>query len=165
MLPKSYRSPKTKVLKSSKHGYGLFAVRSIRIGEIVTIKGGHIVDRKTLKKFEKVIRGSELQIDDNFYLAPLQKEEVEGVMMFLNHSCSPNVGISGNITFVTMRDIKKGEELTIDYAMIDDSTYKMRCRCGSTNCRKIVTGKDWKRLELKKKYQGYFSAFLKRKIK
>lgn len=38
----------------------------------------------------------------------------------LNHLCNPNVGVRGEITFVAMRDIKAGEELTTDYAMIDD---------------------------------------------
>jgi hypothetical protein len=33
-----------------------------------------------------------------------------------------------------------------------------------TYCRRILTGKDWQRPELKKRYAGYFSAYLTRKI-
>jgi hypothetical protein len=32
------------------------------------------------------------------------------------------------------------------------------------NCRKILTGKDWQLPELQKRYAGYFSAYLARKI-
>jgi len=37
------------------------------------------------------------------------------------------------------------------------------CECGAPNCRKIVTGKDWQRPELQRRYAGYFSAYLARK--
>ncbi len=86
-------------------------------------------------------------------------------MMFFNHSCNPNVGVRGEITFVAMRNIKPGEELTIDYAMIDDDNYKMKCNCGAENCRKVITGKDWKRRDLQRKYGQYFSKFLLEKIR
>ena len=162
----SYISSKVKKGKKSKiEGRGLFAMKSIKKGEIVTIKGGHIIDWKILKKYKDLIDDSYLQIDDNFVLAPLKKSEVEKVMMFLNHSCNPNVGVRGEITFVAMRNIKIGEELTIDYSMIDDDDCKMRCNCGDKNCRKIITGKDWTRKDLQQKYGKYFSVFLLEKIK
>lgn len=161
----TYISPKAKKgAKSKIEGRGLFAIKPIKKGEIVAIKGGHIVGWKTLKKHEKLIGASYLQIADNFVLAPLKKSEVEKVMMFLNHSCNPNVGVRGEITFVAMRNIKAGEELTTDYAMIDDDDYRMKCNCSARNCRKIVTGKDWKRKDLQRKYGRYFSAFLREKI-
>src|SRR3989344_5622275 len=161
----TYISPKAKkAVKSRIEGRGLFAVKPIREGEIVAIKGGHIIFWKTLKKHEKLIGASYLQINDNFVLAPLTKREIEKVMMFLNHSCNPNVGVRGEITFVAMRDIKVGEELTIDYAMIDDDNYRMRCNCGARNCRKVITGKDWKRKDLQSKYGEYFAFFLREKI-
>ena len=151
--------------KSKIEGRGLLAVKPIKKGEIVAIKGGHIIDWETLKKHEKLIGASYLQIADDFILAPLTKSEIDKVMIFLNHSCSPNVGVRGEITFVAMRDIKAGEELTIDYAMIDDNNYRMKCSCGARNCRKVVTGKDWKRKDLQRKYGNYFSTFLLAKIK
>ena len=33
-------------------------------------------------------------------------------MLYSNHSCDANLGIRGEITFVAMRDIPAGEELT-----------------------------------------------------
>lgn len=33
-------------------------------------------------------------------------------MLFVNHSCEPNVGFAGNTVLVAMRDISPGEALT-----------------------------------------------------
>ena len=55
---KSYISPKTKVKKRKIQGLGLFAIRLIKKGEIVAIKGGHIMDSKTLEKVEDRIEDS-----------------------------------------------------------------------------------------------------------
>jgi hypothetical protein len=70
----------------------------------------------------------------------------------------------GEITFVAMRDIPAGQELTHDWATTDDDDYSVECKCGSPNCRGTVTGKDWQRPELQKRYAGYFSAYLADKI-
>jgi hypothetical protein len=56
MMPLSYPSPKTEVRESEIHGRGLFAKADIGKDEIVAVKGGHIIDRKTLR--EKVTHGS-----------------------------------------------------------------------------------------------------------
>lgn len=37
--------------------------------------------------------------------------------------------------------------------------------CGSPNCRKIVTGRDWQRADLQEKYRGFFSWYLKARIR
>jgi SET domain-containing protein len=162
----SYIIPKArKGKKSGIHGRGLFALKPISKNEIVAIKGGHILSREQLKKKRKIVGDSYIQIDDDFFLAPLTKEEHDSVMMFLNHSCDPNVGVKGQITYVAMRDIKPGEELTLDYAMIDDDDFTMECGCSKPNCRKIVTGKDWMKKDLQKKYGDYFATFILNKIR
>jgi hypothetical protein len=63
-----------------------------------------------------------------------------------------------------MREIRAGEELTHDWAMTDAADYSEECNCGTANCRKVLTGKDWQRSDLQKRYAGYFSAYLARKI-
>ena len=85
-------------------------------------------------------------------------------MLYLNHSCDPNLRVRGEITFVAMRDIRAGEELTHDWVMTDDDDYSVECNCGAPNCRKILTGKDWQRPDLQKRYEGFFSAYLARRI-
>jgi uncharacterized protein len=165
MLPFSYRSPKTEVRESQIHGRGLFATADIAKDEIVAVKGGHIVDRKTLReKITPRLGPVEIQIDEDLFIAPVTNEEREFSMLYSNHSCNANVGVRGEITFVAMRDIRAGEELTHDWAMTDDDDYSVGCKCGAPECRKILTGKDWQRPELQKRYAGYFSAYLARKI-
>jgi hypothetical protein len=161
----SYLSPKTEVRESRIHGRGLFAIADIAKDEIVAVKGGHIVDRKTLReKIAPWLGPVEIQIDDDLFIAPVTDEERELSMLYLNHSCDANLGIRGQITFVAMRDIRAGEELTHDWAMTDDDGYSIECKCGALNCRKILSGKDWQRPELQKRYVGYFSTYLMRKI-
>jgi hypothetical protein len=165
MLPLSYRSPKTEVRESKIHGRGLFATADIAKDEIVAVKGGHIVDGKTLRdKITSQLGSVEIQIDDDLFIAPITDEERELSMLYSNHSCDANLGVRGEITFVAMRDIRAGEELTHDWAITDDDDYSVECKCGAPHCRKILTGKDWRRPELQKRYAGYFSAYLARKI-
>jgi hypothetical protein len=85
-------------------------------------------------------------------------------MLFINHSCEPNVGFAGNVVLVAMRDIGAGEELTTDYALFDDSDEQMQCRCGADGCRSVIDGRDWQRSELQSTYRGYFSAYLRQRM-
>jgi len=40
-----------------------------------------------------------------------------------------------------LRDVAKGEELTLDYALfLDESMEPFACQCGSENCREMVFG-------------------------
>lgn len=69
---------------------------------------------------------------------------------YMNHSCNPNCYVRMKTITIkdvyTLRDIKKGEELTVDYTLtsVDQFAGKdfwsLDCRCGSENCRGIVTG-------------------------
>jgi SET domain-containing protein len=165
MVRLSYLSPKTEVRESKIHGRGLFATAHIAKDESVAVKGGHIVDRKTLReKISPVLGPVEIQIGDDLFIAPMTKKERKLSMLYLNHSCDPNLGARGEITFVAMRDIRAGEELTHDWAMTDDDDYSVECNCGASDCRKTLTGKDWQRSDLQKRYAGYFSAYLAPKI-
>src|SRR5215831_739650 len=126
MIPLSYRSPKTEVRESAIHGRGLFATADIAKNEIVAVKGGHIVDRKTLReKITPVLGPVEIQIGDDLFIAPVTVQERELSMLYSNHSCDPNLGIIGEITFVAIRDIRADEELTHDWAMTDDDGYSI----------------------------------------
>ena len=149
MIPLSYRSLKTEVHESKIHGRGLFAITDIAKDEIVAVKGGHIVDRKTLREeITPVLGPVEIQIDDDLFIAPVTEEERGLSMLYSNHSCDPNLGVRREITFVAMRDIRAGEELTHDWAMTDDDDYSIECNCGGPDCRKTLTGKDWQRADL-----------------
>ncbi|MDR1896842.1 MAG: SET domain-containing protein-lysine N-methyltransferase [Prevotellaceae bacterium] len=144
------------------HGMGMFTKERISKGEVVCIKGGHILKREQLFSNGKI--NSYLPIDDNYFLGAENLEEEAAIKLFNNHSCSPNCGLRGEITFVAIRDIEPCEELTCDYAFIDDEDYEFECSCGSANCRKKVTGRDWKNVDLQKQYGEYFAAYLQVKF-
>jgi uncharacterized protein len=161
----SYRSPKTEVRESKIHGRGVFATADIKKGQVVLVKGGYIVSRQQLREQITPCLGPVgIQIDEDLFIVPLTQAEREGSMLYTNHSCDPNLGIRGEITFVALRDISAGEELTHDWAMTDDDDYALECNCGSFECRGTLTGKDWQRPELQQRYAGYFSAYLAQKI-
>ena len=161
----SYLSPKTVVKQSGIAGRGLYANTPIARDEIVSVKGGHLIDRATRERNKAVINDADMQIADDLFLAPLTGEEFESVMMFLNHSCEPNVGVQGQIVFVAMRDVAAGEELTIDYGTIDHDAEPMACRCGAADCRGTITGEDWRRPDLQRKYGDHFAWHLLRRMR
>lgn len=167
MIPvSSWISPKTqRGLPSKIHGHGFFAKEDIAKGELMAIKGGHIIDRNTLLQNKNVINDSHLQLTDDLYIAPLTPEEESASMICCNHSCEPNGGWQGQVIFVAMRDIRSGEEITADYALhFNDDIMKFKCNCQMLSCRKVVTGRDWQIPELQKKYSGYFVWYLEQKI-
>jgi uncharacterized protein len=165
VLVSSYISPKArKGVASGIEGRGLAAIAPIGAGEVVAVKGGHIVTTAELRSLPERLQNSEIQIADDFHLAALEEAEYEPVMLFINHSCEPNVGFAGNTVLVAMRDISVGEELTTDYALFDDNDEAMQCRCGTPSCRGTVTGRDWQRPDLQRKYSTYFSAYLQPRL-
>jgi SET domain-containing protein len=59
---------------------------------------------------------------------------------YINHCCEPNAymqTIHGHVLFFALRDIRAGEEITIDYGqtLLPDSK---RCRCGARSCRGTI---------------------------
>lgn len=165
MTVASYISPKAvKGAPSAIAGRGLFALEHIAAGEVVAIKGGHIVTSAQLAELSDRLKNSEVQIAEGFYLAALTDDEYEPVMLFVNHSCEPNVGFAGNVVLVAMRDIEPGEELTTDYAFFDSPPSTMECRCERPSCRHVVSGDDWRRPDLQARYGPYFSTYLQARV-
>jgi uncharacterized protein len=162
--PLSYLSPKSTVRNSTIEGRGLFATGRFDPGEIVCVKGGHIFNRAMLDKVAPILGPAEIQIADDLFIGPIVSDEREGSMIFSNHSCDPNIGVQGQVVFVALRQIASGEELTHDWATTDDDAYSLVCRCGAKSCRGTITGKDWRRKDLQRKYDGFFSWYLQRKM-
>jgi SET domain-containing protein len=161
----SWISPKArKGISSGIAGRGLFAAERIDAGEIVAVKGGHVVTTRQLRELPDPLPNSEIQIAEELHIVAVSPDEYEPVMLFINHSCEPNVGFAGNIVLVAMRDITAGEELTTDYALFDDYDGQMTCHCNTASCRRVIDGRDWRRADLQRKYRGYFSWYLQRKI-
>lgn len=162
----SWITPKAaRGVESAISGWGLQALQSIGKDEIVAVKGGHIVPTEMLGSLSERLQNSDVQITDTLHLVALSDDEYEPVMLFLNHSCEPNVGFGGNTVLVAMRNIEAGEELTTDYALFDDSHDSMECHCGRPLCRGRITGQDWRRPDLQERYHGYFSWYLERRLR
>jgi len=160
----TYFSPKVEKRPSRIEGRGLFAREAIAACEVVVVKGGYILSKDQRDRVGQELGPSEIQVTDDLFIGPTTPDEREGGMMHLNHSCEPNLGLQGQIVYIALRDIAADEELTFDYATNSDEPEEMICRCGAPTCRGKVTGDDWREPDLQRKYDGYFSWFIQRRI-
>ena len=161
-MVQSYLSDKIEQRTSKITGMGIFAKETIHKGEVICVKGGHILKRNEM--FSSAVINSYHPISDDLYIAAKTLEEEENIKIYINHSCNPNCGLRGEITFVAMREIQKDEEVTFDYAFLDNESYKFECHCGALKCRHVITGYDWKIKRLQEEYYPYFAAYLREKI-
>ena len=160
--PSSYLSSKLEGRpKADGSGNGIFALSSIKKGELIAIFGGVVYEWDTFIHLPERERSLCLQVEDRHFLVPRPIGEGD----YVNHSCNPNAGLSGQIGLVAMRDIKVGEEVCFDYAMCDTMPYdEFNCLCGQNTCRGQITGHDWQRPELQKRYAGFFSPHVQHRI-
>jgi uncharacterized protein len=162
----SYIAPQLRAQISPKGGKGLFAISPIEKGVVLIdySKGlGKFVSSAEADLLYNQGMDHMIQVDDDLFFAATERTEFEEADL-LNHSCDPNAGIHGTLVITAMRDIEPDEEITIDYAMTESSDYRFPCACGARECRKMITGEDWRIPELQKMYAGYFSDYLSRKI-
>lgn len=160
------------VKKSSIHSQGIFASKDIFRGKkIYEIQENELVQvpineikKWPTKKRDLFLRYS-FQGDDSFYYSGIlnfKSEEPIDDSFYMNHSCEPNCWHEG-AQIVARRNIKKGEELTIDYGTImapNGLENDFACYCGSRECRKFITKKDCKNVGIVKKYKGHFPPFI-----
>ena len=167
-LYNSWMSNKLVVKPSHTHDKGVFAKKAISKGERVAIFGGDIIRIDEIPTLPLRLRQYTMQIEERFVLGARrgQPEDTD----YFNHSCNPNVGFRGQVFLVALRDIRAGEEVTFDYAMVvspsrgSDVTFQMSCRCGTSKCRRSITESDWTLPDLQRRYDGYFSQYLQEKI-
>ena len=70
-------------------------------------------------------------------------------------------------TLVARRDISVGEELTLDYGLVEGDESLVadwECACGSSECRNKTTGRDWMLPALQRRYEGHFSLLINKRI-
>ena len=98
-------------------------------------------------------------IDDRTWLSTSRNSYA----YYLNHSCNPNSGIRDKVVIVAMRDIERGEEITLDYSITEaDPYWKMKCKCGNRNCRKIIRSIQFLPEEIYRRYEPFVPEFLRR---
>jgi uncharacterized protein len=162
MTTPSYLNPKCKARYYDAGGCAVFALERIYKDELISLWGGTIVHKDNLDPSMPRFTQRVVQIDEDLYLVTGETPEPNDCF---NHSCEPNLGFSGQIGLVAMRDIEAGEELRFDYAMCDGGPYdEFDCRCGTPHCRGKVTGTDWRNPDLWVRYDGYFSPYLAKRI-
>jgi len=82
--------------------------------------------------------------------------------IYLNHSCNPTAGVKGKNKIVAVKPLKKGTEVTIDYALSETyPLWHLVCNCGSKNCRKVVKPYQDLPQRRKDKYKDYTSKYIK----
>ena len=145
-MARHQRRQKKYVMKgNSIAGYGIYATKNISNKEVIfkleesaqRIVTRKYVEQKWNKKEKEIFRK---------YAYPLSKE------VFLlwddnpanwapqNHSCDPNTEYEG-LNVVATRNIRKGEELTLNYAtFLDEHMEPFACQCGAYNCSRWITG-------------------------
>ncbi len=84
------------------------------------------------------------------------------IVWHMNHSCDGNVGFDFMDNFISLKKIRKGEEIVYDYALAESGPkFNMSCKCGSANCRGIITGSDWKKLGKNPEIRKNMISYLK----
>lgn len=135
-------------------GVGVFAVMGMRRGEKVADRVAE-EDFKNLVSWDEFSRFDEhlqqkvmafcIGTPEGFVPPPDLDFNKLTTEWYLNHSCGGNCGFDDPGDFVAIRDIKKNEELSYDYALIESNpNFSMQCACGSQACRHLFTGNDCK---------------------
>lgn len=136
-------------------GKGIFALRDIRKGEIISTFTGPRVKLERLDEFPPEVVDHLFNVGTDEYLMAREPE------VRTNHSCDPNAGIVRDVCLIAMRDIQKDEEITFDYSIIIDDDWALECRCGSPLCRKIIGKFRDLPLEIKEKYRDFTPEWIK----
>lgn len=145
---------KIEVKKSEIHGKGIFSAKNLKKGESVFVIKGK--ERKFLvKSQEDALFGSNwIGVGKNIWI------DVAAPAVYLNHSCEPNVGIRGKVVVVALKDIRKGEEILLDYSITErESLWYMKCSCGAKKCRKVIRSIQHLPKEVFHKYMPYVPRF------
>ena len=159
----SWCNPKAMAQQSGISGLGLFAQRPLYKNEIIATWGGSVIDLPGIARLTAAERQQCVQIDEDLYL--WTGDAGPHAADFLNHSCDPNAGMGDQFTIVAMCDIAADEEICIDYAMCDSSSYdEFHCRCGARACRGRLTGDDRRLPALRRRYRGYFAPYLAKRL-
>jgi hypothetical protein len=117
--------------KKSKIGRGAFPTRQYRRNQILAEVTGRFVEDGVAEQY-----CVDMGQSGSFY--------PDAPFRYLNHSCDPNCELieltdrnnrdgTPRLWLSSLRPIREGEELTIDYAWPADCA--IRCLCGAPNCR------------------------------
>lgn len=139
-------APPIEVHNSRIHGYGVFAARRIRPGQLVMEYIGEIIDAD--EAYSRYV-DDEMERHHTFLFALddgsfIDAGRTGNEARYINHSCEPNCEaeeVDGRILIYALRNVQPGAELTYDYRLHREGRRKAswkklyECRCGSPACR------------------------------
>lgn len=164
-----------------KKGMGVSARTSMRSGDVLLTKDITKLRKYKLDEINSVPQLTRLS--DHCDYAGYGRYVIDfSPASYINHSCAPNAYVDfktiGKSKYVALRDIAPGEEITVDYTLgaIDQIgsivdkyglyRWKLPCRCGSKNCRRIVTGDFFSLpLKLQREKAPYLPALIRRRFR
>ena len=135
------KKPKLISKNSILHGSGLFTEAPVDEGIcLIEYKG----KRNRWSSYKEEVDSDYallMYIKGGFVIDP----RINGnIARFINHSCEPNceaVTVGKRVYIETLRRIRTGEEITIDYGLslgtkpTRNDRLRFPCRCGSVKCR------------------------------
>lgn len=143
--------------QTKKFGKAVYTNRKIKKGELVAKFDGNIYDND-FEDWTRDLQNHTIQCGKNRW------RDSKGLARYMNHSCEPNCGVRGLYRIVAMRDIQKGEQITWDYEMTEKSDWwKLKCKCGSKECRKVIGNYKNMPKRIREKYRGFISRWLTKK--
>jgi len=121
------------VKDAGNKGKGVFALRDFAKGEFVfRRRHGRVIANRDIPF---------LSGEDQRHLCELDWDTCAILLppgCYLNHSCDPNAMRKG-VNIFAWKDIRQGEEITIDYRLNTFTGERWDCSCGSANCQGYVT--------------------------
>jgi SET domain-containing protein len=125
------------VRKSSLHGLGCFAkVKFLKNTQIAAYTGERITHTEAISRLVGANGKHISQLDVDHYIdGRIGGNETQ----YINHSCEPNADVvisDGVMIVVALREIRAGEEVTVDYLNSFDQD-QASCRCRTTSCRNM----------------------------
>ena len=148
-----YRIKKSNI---DRKGHGLYAIKDIKEGTRILDYVGNIITKKQTEDSEKFDNEKPIYLFNLNSRYDLDGDVSWNTARLINHSCSNNCDYEGKglkLWVVTIKDIKKGEELTCDYGFSYDSDYKQfPCKCDSKNCVGFIV-REGSRWRINKKIQ------------
>lgn len=126
------------VKASAIDGQGVFALEPIparrKIGEI---RGESVSTAEAFKRARAAEKGTgRVFMIATSHARALDASHSTDPLRFANHSCAPNMVLKvqqGRVAFHALRDIAKGEELTVAYGPTHHAG-RLACRCGAPGC-------------------------------
>ena len=145
-----------KVKKSNIDKKGLYASKNIKSGTKIIEYIGKLISKKETETNPKFNNEKDIYLFNLNNKYDLDGDYSWNTARLINHSCNPNCEVEGKglkLWITTIKDIKKGEELSYDYGFGYDVDYKQfPCKCGSQNCVGYIL-REGSRWRINKKFK------------